>query len=244
MDWLGFSREWRTLAEDRGFDSEVLLEVDGIPVWASRKGDPSLPCVYLSSGIHGDEPSGPLALLELLKEDFFGESYHWLICPNLNPSGLVAGTRENREGIDLNRDYHFCKSPEVCAHISWLAKQETPRLFLSLHEDWESTGFYYYEINLGVGGPAHRDLLEAASKFFPVEPGTIIDDHEVTEPGWIYHSEHPDLPEGWPEAIYLARRGCPLSLTFETPSTGLIERRIACHRAVVKEAVLKLVAGE
>lgn len=240
MDWLEFSQQWQSEAGLRGFVTDVLIEVGGFPVLASSKGDSSLPCVYLSSGMHGDEPAGPRALLELLRAGFFDDRYRWLVCPALNPTGLANGTRENVQGIDLNRDYCVCRASEVCAHIDWLKQQEIPRLFLSLHEDWESSGFYFYEINLGVDGPRSEEILGAASATFQVEPESIIDDHEVTGPGWIFHSEHPDLPEGWPEAIFLAKMGCPLSLTFETPSTGLLEARIACHQAVVKEAVRHL----
>ena len=237
MDWFEFCREWESEAVSRGFENDVLVEVEGLPVLASSKGDLALPVIYLSSGIHGDEPAGPQALLGLLREGFFDDDYRWLICPVLNPTGLAKGTRENAGGIDLNRDYCQCQASEVCAHIAWLKRGEVPRLFLSLHEDWESSGFYFYEINLGVAGPRPEDILAAASAIFPVEPELIIDDHEVTRPGWIYHSEKPDLPEGWPEAIYLAKLGCPLSLTFETPSSGLLEARIACHQAVVRESV-------
>ena len=41
---------------------------------ASSKGDPSQQCIYLSSGIHGDEPSGPQALFGLLNENFFDDA--------------------------------------------------------------------------------------------------------------------------------------------------------------------------
>ena len=45
-----------------------------------------------------------------------------------------------------------------------------------------------------------------------------------------------DLPNLWPEAIFLAKRGCPLSFTLETPSSGPLEDRIAAHVAAVKAA--------
>lgn len=237
--WEDFLNNWRDAAEDAGFTVEALLNKEGLPILACSKKSkisPDQPTIYLSSGIHGDEPSGPQALLGLMKEGFFHDRFHWLICPALNPTGLAANTRENAEGIDLNRDYHHCKTTEVCAHIKWLEQQKCPQLFLSLHEDWESTGFYYYEINTGGASPNHQDILSAATLFFPPEPALIIDDHEVTKPGWIFHPASPDIPTGWPEAIYLSRLGCPLSLTFETPSSMILAKRIACHQAVVKKA--------
>lgn len=237
MNWKTFLREWSREAARNGLQTEVFLELAGFDLCASSGGDPSRPTVYLSAGIHGDEPAGPHALLALLKEGFFDDRFHWLICPALNPTGLEAGSRENAEGGDLNRDYKSCQIAEVAAHVAWLKKQKRPDLFLSLHEDWESTGFYYYEINRGVEAPSREIIMEAASPFFPPEPASVIDDHEVTGPGWIFHSEHPDLPDGWPEAIYLAKSGCPLSLTFETPSGAPFAERVQCHQAVVRRAV-------
>lgn len=237
MDWHAFLREWSHEAASRGFESETFGEVGGFPLLASSKGDPSKPCIYISSGVHGDEPSGPQALFGLLKEDFFDDRFYWLICPTLNPTGLEAGTRENLRGIDLNRDYCLCETEEVASHIGWLEKQKIPQLFLSLHEDWETSGIYYYEINLGGAAPEYQDLIAAAAPYFPPEPESLIDNHEVTEPGWIHHSEHPDLPEGWPEAIYLAKMGCPISLTFETPSSMQLQKRVGCHQAMVRESI-------
>ena len=237
MNWHRFLDEWKEAAEAQGFTVELILEKAGYPIFACEKGDSKLPIIYLSSGVHGDEPSGPQALLSLMKAGFFDERFRWLICPVLNPTGLVVGTRETAEGIDMNRDYLMCQSPETCAHIQWLEKQSAPQLFLSLHEDWESTGFYYYEINTGADAPAYEKILSAVAPFFPPEPEEEIDDHPVTKPGWIFHPDHPDIPEGWPEAIYLSRKGCPLSLTFETPSSQALADRIASHEAAVRCAV-------
>ena len=240
MDCEAFLREWTSLAEARGFQTVVFGEVEGFPLIGSIREIADKPVIYLSSGMHGDEPAGPQALMELLREGFFDDRFYWMICPVLNPTGLALGTRENSRGIDQNRDYKQCETPEVCTHIAWLQKQPVPALFLSLHEDWESSGFYYYEINLGVLGSKRDRMMEAVAPFFPPEPATVIDHHEVTEPGWIYHSEDPDVPEGWPEAIYLARISCPLSLTFETPSSLPLEKRVGGHQAVVRQAIADL----
>ena len=160
-----------------------------------------------------------------------------MICPALNPSGLAASCRENAQQIDLNRDYWIRSTAEVAAHSGWLDARRSPDLFISLHEDWESTGFYFYEINLGEDNPERaRKIIAASGPWFSPEPGPEIDGHQSREPGWIYHAAEPDLPEGWPEAIYLAKQGCPLSFTFETPSHAPMESRVAAHMAAVKVA--------
>jgi protein MpaA len=236
FDLPHFETAFRTAAELAGFKPTPLAELPaGLLVAWEKPG--TGPCVYLSAGIHGDEPAGPLALLELLQAGFFTPDFHWFICPTLNPSGLVARTRENSGGVDLNRDYWLRETAEIIAHACWIDALATPDLFISLHEDWETTGFYFYEINLSEDQPAraHR-ILDAVGPWFPPEQGPIIDGHESRENGWIYHAAEPDLPEGWPEAIYLAKKGCPLSFTFETPSHASLEQRISAHTAAVRSA--------
>lgn len=140
------------------------------------------------------------------------------------------GRRENREGIDLNRDYLKKVTLEIDAHTRWFERNRLPDVFVSLHEDWETKGFYFYEINLNKDQP-HRalEILEAVAESFAPEAGPRIDGHEVRAPGWIYHDAEADLPEEWPEAIYLAKQGCPLSFTFETPSQADLNKRVAAH---------------
>jgi hypothetical protein len=79
--------------------------------------------------------------------------------------------------------------------------------------------------------------------WFHPEAGPVIDGHDSFEDGWIYHPSEPDIPEGWPEAIYVIKKGTPLSFTFESPSASALSDRIAalaagvraaCHKSFVK----------
>lgn len=234
LDPAGFLREFRDTALARGFTVESLLETEAGPLLVFEGTGDGAPA-YLSAGIHGDEPAGPLAALELLREGFFDGPRHWTLCPALNPVGLVAGTRENGAGIDLNRDYLQRASAEIAAHGRWLEARPHPELFVSLHEDWESSGFYFYEINLGDDRPDRAEaILGDVSRHLTIEPESRIDDHSVRSPGWIFHRAEADLPEHWPEAIFLAKSGCPLSFTLETPSAAAMEARIAAHCSAVR----------
>ncbi|BDS08158.1 hypothetical protein NT6N_31980 [Oceaniferula spumae] len=225
---------------DNGFEKEVVASVAGYEIPAYWKSADQGARVYLSSGSHGDEPSGVCALLELVKEGFFDEKTDWLICPVLNPTGLAAGTRENAQGIDLNRDYLKKQTDEVRGHVAWLERQPVPDMFLSLHEDWESTGFYLYEIQKCVCHSTAKAILDAASSVIITEPSPIIDDHKVREPGWIFHEPRADFPDQWPEAIFMAERGTTVSYTLETPSSRELEDRVNCHKLGVKRAVEEL----
>jgi hypothetical protein len=235
--WPDFLPAFTHAAEAAGFSASTRADTAAGPLQAwERAGDG--PRVYLSGGIHGDEPAGPLALLDLMIGGFFSGNIHWLVCPALNPTGLSASTRDNADGIDLNRDYLKIRTREVAAHHEWLSQRPPPDLFLSLHEDWETSGFYLYEINLGPDLPQRaRRILDAVKPWFPPENAPEIDGHTPREAGWIYHAAEPDLPEGWPEAIHMANIGCPLSFTFETPSRAALADRIAAHRAAVDAAL-------
>ncbi len=242
--WPDFLPAFREAAEHDGFLRTVIAETSAGPIEAwLRRG--SGPRVYLSTGIHGDEPAGPLALLDLMKGGFFSDPefrhFDWAICPALNPTGLALGTRGNADGIDLNRDYWNRHTPEIAAHVAWLESWGWPDLFLSLHEDSDTSGFYFYEINLREDQPQRADaILAAVSPWFPAEPGPEIDGHIPRGPGWIYHAAEADLPEHWPEAIYLSKSGCPLSFTFETPSSAPLAPRTAAHRAAIQAACKQL----
>ncbi len=69
--------------------------------------------IYISTGIHGDEPAGPLAALRLIQENHWPENAEIFLLPCLNPIGFTLNRRENANGIDLNRDYRNPKSAEV-----------------------------------------------------------------------------------------------------------------------------------
>lgn len=228
------------LAMEAGFIRQRMAMLDGCAMAAYLRSSAlsgERPTVYLSAGIHGDEPSGPLAILELLKSGFFDDRVNWLICPTLNPHGLIAGTRDNAQGVDLNRDYLARESEEVRAHATWLESQVVPEMFLSLHEDWESTGFYLYEINVAGVPSGACEILAATAGVIEAEPELVIDDHRVREPGWIDHPPSADLPDQWPEAIFLAERGAGVSYTLETPSSLGIGQRVHCHQLAVRQAL-------
>lgn len=233
--WLA---NFRQLAQTRGFAPVEWGRVGEFPLLGFRRTEDSrAPHLYLSAGIHGDEPAGPLAAERLIRDDLLPTGISWTVCPLLNPGGWVAGTRETPDGIDMNRDYRDPRSPEVTAHLAWLKTLPFPDLYLSLHEDWETTGFYLYEINSSIYSPFGRRILEQVRSFLPIEVLPSIDRHDFAEPGYIVHAPEPDDPIRWPEAIFHLKRSPHLSYTFETPSSADLDLRIRAHMAAVGTAV-------
>ncbi len=237
FDWSTYLSDFTSAADAAGFARRDLADTPAGPLSVWERGETGR-SIYVSAGMHGDEPAGPLALLELVKSGAFPHGIRWALCPAANPTGLALATRGNADGIDLNRDYLRRSTDEVKAHAAWLESRPVPDLFLSLHEDWEARGFYFYEINLGPDIPTRAaTILDAVKPWFEPDAGDEIDGHTPRAPGWIHHEAEADVPGGWPEAIFLAKLGCPLSFTFETPSHAHLTDRAAALAAAVKAAI-------
>ena len=238
LDPANFTPRFEAAARLAGFKAERYGEIHGHSLMAySRRSAGPRPRVYFSSGIHGDEPAPPWALLRLLESGFFDHRCNWFICPLINPTGFVRCTRENHAGIDLNRDYKGPVSSEVGDHISWLRRQPNFDLIICVHEDWESQGFYLYELNPSRRPTLAPAMIAAAQAHCRLEPATVIDGRPVDEPGIIRPISDPLLRETWPEAIYLRQHHGTLTYTTETPSALTLEQRVATHCTVLQAAL-------
>jgi predicted deacylase len=58
---------------------------------AAPSGDSATPRLCLSAGIHGDEISGPLALVEMIRQPDSFDAFDVTMFPILNPNGLARG---------------------------------------------------------------------------------------------------------------------------------------------------------
>ncbi|MGJ8656760.1 MAG: M14 family metallopeptidase [Akkermansiaceae bacterium] len=233
FDLTDYTQKVDMILRNAGAVCEVYAEVDGHELRGYDLLRENLPVVYISTGMHGDEPGGPEALLSMLESGLLDRPLSFHVCPMLNPTGFALGTRENARGKDMNRDYHHLRNAEVKGHVKWLEARK-PELFISLHEDWESKGFYYYEINTCGDVPERYEYMaERISEVMPLEAEELIDEHAVRCRGWIYHEAEADLMGHWPEAIYMAKRGCVLSFTFESPSALEMRHRVAVQSAAV-----------
>ena len=192
--------------------------------------------IYISTGIHGDEPAGPLAALRLLRENLWPAVADITLLPCLNPTGFLQNTRENRSGIDLNRDYLHLQSAEVRAHVAWLERQDDCDLCLCLHEDWESHGFYLYELNLDNRPSLAEPMVTAVSRVCPIDPSETIEGRPAKH-GIIRPSADPRTRAQWPEAFWLLTHKTRLSYTLEAPSDFPLNTRVDALVAGVNAAL-------
>jgi hypothetical protein len=217
-------------AEAAGWEIQDLPPIQGLRrPWFVRRQPAPLASLYISAGIHGDEPAGPLGALDLLR--YHPKAFEGLFVtffPLLNPTGLRQRTRENWEGIDVNRDYKSLRTLEAKSHVEILRSLRPFDAHLCLHEDWESAGAYIYELSLNPHLPsAAPAILAAIARHLPLDPSDTIDGSPASG-SIIRRNVLPHL-EAWPEALYLARHGHRFGYTIETPSSHPLALRVAAQ---------------
>lgn len=192
--------------------------------------------IYISTGIHGDEPAGPLAVRQLLQENQWPDNASLSLIPCLNPTGLRLNRRENDQGIDLNRDYLDVKAPETLAHINWLTRQPSFDFCFCLHEDWESDGFYVYELNPENRPSLASHIVAQVAELCPIDLSEVIEGRPAQN-GIIRPSVDPRSRPQWPEAFYLLSNKTRLSYTLEAPSDFPLPTRVAALVTSVRAAL-------
>jgi protein MpaA len=215
--------------------------VSGPRPWLQRaaKSGPGAPMLYLSAGIHGDEVSGPLALLELLRRPEFFANVDVTMFPILNPDGLVKNLRNNAGGIDLNRDYRDTKSLEIISHIAVLQSLGRFNAAMMLHEDYEGIGAYLYELNDELRPTLGNEIIAAMGRHVPIDLRPEIE--EAPAHGGVLSRKDLIAKFGsieerkeWPEAIYLMQLHTRVAYTTETPKPFPLPARVAAQIAAVE----------
>ena len=207
-------------------DLAILGHTNGYPIYCILLGapGPDIRNVLITTGVHGDEPAGPEAVLRFLERDPIDllNRFAFLILPCINPWGYVHNRRENADGIDINRAFEddVLESNLVKAVL----KDKRFDAYMDVHEDWEATGFYMYEGRSDEQwmGP---QIIRNVRKYGPVDTKPDESDIVIAEgifkadPAWgtrgivpytyTYHADH--------------------VLIFETPLRWDPEKRVQIH---------------
>jgi protein MpaA len=194
--------------------------------------------VYISTGIHGDEPAGPVAARQLLQENAWPLQLDIWLCPCLNREGFLVNRRENNEGLDLNRQYLQPRAAETRAHVAWLERQPSFDLCFCLHEDWESHGFYVYELNPDNRPSLAERIVQRVAEVCPIDLSDSIEGRPARQ-GIIRPSVDPRSRPDWPESFFLLTRKTRLSYTLEAPSDFPIAVRVAALVSAVQAGLAK-----
>ncbi len=211
-------------------------------LWAFAWGDAALPAVCVLAGVHGDEPGGVEAAVCLLESLAGGESplarHRLLILPCLNPSGLADGTRSNRSGQDINRQFHSDSTQESAAVRHFLDLRVVTCL-ADLHTDHNAHGYYLFELlreNVPSLAPPILDALSAQGYPLEEEPfyAGYLGRHGLFSPTTAGLEEYHRRAPGLSLAEWGWSKGVPRTYSFETPGAQDYERRTAMHLTALR----------
>ena len=234
-------QRWRALARSSGLRVRTLAHAGSDPLIYLQS--PALAAtggIYISAGIHGDEPASSEALITWA-EKHTRRLARWplLLFPCLNPWGLRNNVRLDAAGMDLNRAFHLDDHPVIAALKRVVAPHQFD-LAVMLHEDYDGEGFYLYEIQRALPFWG-EDLLAVARRHLGIDPRKRIDGHKA-QAGLIRRRFNRTRFEeiGCPEAIWLHEFHARRALTIETPSECALAARVRAHVAVLEECIRRV----
>lgn len=129
--------------------------------------------------VHGDEPAGAATVVQLLvsavQDPALLRGLDLYCYPVCNPTGFEDGTRFNRAGADLNREFWRGSShPEVQALEGELREHRFDGI-VALHADHDSPGLYAFARGAVTSEELVGPALEAAEGVLPRNTDVLID---------------------------------------------------------------------
>ena len=132
--------------------SRVTYGSNSYPIFliSSKSKNKEYPNVFISAGMHGNEPAGVYALLEFFQK--YASEYQGKVnlfaVPCINPSGFESDTRETQGDVDINRDF-LKKSPAPETNTIKKLLKDSGRRYLFSSDMHEETGAIDPENPLG-----------------------------------------------------------------------------------------------
>ncbi len=229
-----YTAKLRFFCRQKRLNLRRLGTAGGYPLFQVTAG-PKQPVSTLvfSAGIHGDEVSGPLAILELVRRfDWQGlRRTGVVLLPIGNPWGFDHGRRFNAAGNNLNRGFTGKRLGGTRRLLHRAARAGAPDLFLSLHEDDEQAGFYLYAYGRpGRNEPLLRLIRSAGRGFLPLARGPRIDGHPAAG-GVIFN-----IRDGsFEHRVHLD--GVKESLCLELPDKHPLSARVRSGAAIMSAVI-------
>lgn len=240
-DYRFLIQRWRAVARQCGLIMRRYSEVGGHPVYfLQSKRLPASGAIYISAGIHGDEPAGTEACITWAeKNQEILAHAPFLIFPCLNPWGLMNNSRHDDQRRDLNRMFQHDEIPSLRALKTIIAPHHFP-LALMLHEDYDGQGVYLYEVQR-VKPFWGEGMLAAARKIIPIDGRAKVDGRKFRN-GVFRRRLTLKIFEkiGLPESPYLHLHHADRTFTIETPSEFALDLRIRAHVAIIEECVRRV----
>ena len=237
-DYPHLIARWRAVAAESGLAMRKVARTGKADLFTLRSAalGPS-GGIYMSAGIHGDEPGATEGLLAWAEKNArLLNRMPLLLAPCLNPWGLAHNVRLDQDGEDLNRLWHRDDHP-VVGPMKRLVAGMHFALGLNLHEDYDGHGLDLYEVQRTqpYWGEA---LLAAAARHIAIEPRTRIDGR-LARGGLVRRKvdRRRFTRMGYPEAIWLHLEHSERTFTIESPSEFALGQRVRAQVAVIDAAV-------
>jgi murein peptide amidase A len=200
--------------------------------------------VFLSGGIHGNEPAGAeteARFIEgLMSNAGIFPSISFDIIPITNPWGWGHDTRYNADGKDINRDFATFTSQEARIISSYLEGKHYD-LMIDDHEDPGAKGFYIYQYAMQDQSLARKVIGAVRQMGYPIEQNVNMvilktDDGLIDAPLWGLWYMKATGQLSFPNycRLYKSDR----VYTVETPTSLNYEDRLAIH-GKVREILLQ-----
>jgi protein MpaA len=173
--------------------------------------------IGIFAAIHGDEPAGAYALVDLLTvleaHPELAAGYVLYTYPLTNPTGFEDNSRCSRRGRDLNREFwNNSNEPEVQLLQAELLSHAFNGI-VSLQANEDSDGLYGYAHGATLTQNLIEPALRAAEDILPRNRNNIIDGFTARN-GIIRHGYQGVL--GAPSKL----RPRPFEIILETPNTA------------------------
>lgn len=172
--------------------------------------------------LHGDEPAGALALRRLLEtlvaRPNLAAGYDVVCYPVCNPTGYEEGTRENRAGLDLNREFwRESAQPEIRILEEELRTQRFDGI-IALHADDTSDGLYGYTHGRTLNEQLLMPALRESAFILPCNREKMIDGFAANDSMICdcFKGILAPPPEQHPR---------PFEIIFETPALAPVEKQ-------------------
>jgi predicted deacylase len=180
-------------------------------------------------GLHGDERSGPLALLRWFEDTPTGalipDGISLWVAPLVNTPGWDADSRHWHDEKDLNRSFTDDRAPDFLRLLMADLADPLPAMYIDLHEDESSEAHYYFIYK--------RDTHDLAQRMAAALESNLVewddDDH------WTGSSE-----------TFVRGAGCPYATTTEAVWAQSLDERIDWQLRTIfwcRDNVLTVVPG-
>jgi len=171
--------------------------------------------VGLFTGIHGDEPAGPLAAARLLgwllSDPTLATGYQLSVYATINLAGLAAGTRGDAAGVDLNREFWKGSAIPVVRALEDELRTHRFQGIIALHADDTCEGLYGYAHGRLLNEELLRPALRASGVHLPMDSRPLIDGFAAD--AGVIHFCFPGVLAAPPD-----QHPAPFDIILETPA--------------------------